>query len=185
MEADVQSGARGARVSPADVPPSATLEKNPSLVVLLGPSVDAPRMNALLSAGTVIVAAPTIDLARTWLPWALQDLPEYPRDMLRFAQLEISLSDREARWKGTSLPLTELELQLLAMLATVPSRVWTFRELSQQVWGTSFYGDSTALRSTVKRLRKKLACHRVDLVIRSVRGVGFVLVVRLPDANLE
>jgi DNA-binding response OmpR family regulator len=43
-----------------------------------------------------------------------------------------------------------------------------------EVWGTTHYGDAP-LRSTIKRLRRKLFAAGVSLEIESVRGVGYRL----------
>jgi DNA-binding response OmpR family regulator len=78
-------------------------------------------------------------------------------------------------WRGAPLPLTRLERELLARLATPPFGVWTYQRLFDAVWGGSYLGDSSILHSAVKRLRRKLRAVADGPAIETVRGVGYRL----------
>ena len=56
-------------------------------------------------------------------------------------------------------------------------RVWTFQDIMAAVWGNAYLGDADVVVSAVKRLRRRLAGVTRDVQVRSVRGVGFRLVV--------
>lgn len=75
---------------------------------------------------------------------------------------------------GRAIHLSAREFDLLAMLASDVGRVWSFAELTQQIWGADFRGDREHLVSTVKRLRKKLILHGAGEV-HSVHGIGYRL----------
>ncbi len=152
----------------------------PSLVVLVGNSLEhLGHVRHLLSAGSVVVLAPTADAARRWLNESLGRAPqERPRQAtLRVLDLEVDLGAHRAFWKDAPLPLTELELQILAALAEEPGTAWAFRQLLERAWGRADGGDPGAVRSAVKRLRKKLAQAGVDLRVEAVWGLGFRLAV--------
>ncbi|MGH2673827.1 MAG: winged helix-turn-helix domain-containing protein [Actinomycetota bacterium] len=127
--------------------------------------------------GAVIVVAPDIEAVRAWLPGVLLagQKPDLPHVVVRVRDLEIDLTEHRARWLDRVLDLTEHDLRMLAALAEDPGRVWGFEELTQRVWGTSFYGSTETIHSAVKRLRKKLARVGADLEVASIRGVGFRL----------
>jgi DNA-binding winged helix-turn-helix (wHTH) protein len=93
---------------------------------------------------------------------------------LRAGRLAIDLAAREATVDGRAIHLSAREFDLLALLASDVGRVWTFAELTEQIWDSDFHGDKEQLVSTVKRLRRRLAGHRGHEV-RSVHGIGYRL----------
>jgi DNA-binding response OmpR family regulator len=96
--------------------------------------------------------------------------------MVRVSHLEVDLTEQRARWLDKAMDVTPHELRLLAALGEEPGRVLTFEQLNQRVWGTTFFGCRETIHSAVKRLRKKLAGAGTDVVVESVRSVGFRLV---------
>jgi DNA-binding response OmpR family regulator len=66
---------------------------------------------------------------------------------------------------------------LLAALAASPGRVFTRRQLIEQVWGWDFYGDERLVDVHVRNLRKALGDDAGEpRFIGTVRGVGYKLV---------
>ncbi|MEV5411967.1 winged helix-turn-helix domain-containing protein [Thermopolyspora sp. NPDC052614] len=95
--------------------------------------------------------------------------------------LVIDPNRQRVTWAGVPLPLTRIEREVLAALATPPSRVWTYRELYERVWGADYLDDPSAIRSTIKRLRAKLRAAGATIALESTRGVGFYLAELGPD----
>ena len=94
--------------------------------------------------------------------------------MHRAGPLEIDTLSREAIYKGTSLPLTRLEFDLLETLARHAGQVLSREQLLDQVWGYDYYGDARAVDSAIKRLRAKLRRVGADPdLITTVRGIGY------------
>ena len=91
-------------------------------------------------------------------------------------ELRLDIDARQAFAGEHDLDLTRLEFDLLHHLLTNASRVLTREQLLQHVWGYDFAGDTRAVDSAVKRLRRKLrtASPAAD-VIEAVRGVGYRL----------
>jgi DNA-binding response OmpR family regulator len=89
--------------------------------------------------------------------------------------LVVDLRSHEARWQGSPLDLTTLELRLLAVLAEQPATAWSFSALAGRVWGSSHHADRSMVRSAIYRLRRKLARAGVTSHILPVRGMGFRL----------
>jgi two-component system, OmpR family, response regulator MtrA len=147
------------------------------LVVMVGDTVrESSRIGELLAAGSVIVLAPNLEAGRRWLSTALDGEPEAMRQraVVRLDHLEIDLTAQRARWIDAALDLTKQEFQILTALAEDPGRAWTFADLALRVWGGVFQGDA-AVRSAIKRLRKKLRRAGAEIAIQSIRGVGFRL----------
>ena len=98
-------------------------------------------------------------------------------DSIRVGQLEVSVAEWRVTWWGCSLPLSGPEYKTLALLAGHVGHAYSFEEITRAVWARPYLGDSSAVRSAIKRLRKKLLVAGGSLAIESIRGVGFRLVV--------
>ena len=71
------------------------------------------------------------------------------------------------------LPLKEFEL--LSVLASRPHTVFTREILLERIWGYDYEGDEQTINVHVKRIREKLAQLTDEVVIGTVRGVGYKL----------
>jgi two-component system, OmpR family, response regulator MprA len=100
---------------------------------------------------------------------------------LTFEQLRIDPS-RHGVWVGESfVELTRTEYQLLELLMLNPRRVLPHSLIYDRVWGYDFGPSSNALRVYVGYLRRKLEDAGAPPLIRTIRGVGYVL--REPEAS--
>jgi two-component system, OmpR family, response regulator MprA len=94
---------------------------------------------------------------------------------LTFDQLRIDPS-RHGVWVGeTFVELTRTEYQLLELLMLNPRRVLPHSLIYDRVWGYDFGPSSNALRVYVGYLRRKLEDAGAPPLIRTIRGVGYVL----------
>jgi two-component system, OmpR family, response regulator MtrA len=147
------------------------------VVLLVGKSLaHLGHVRALLSAGSVVVLAPTAEVARRWLNEAMETRRRGRADaLIRVDDLEIDTRAHRVCWRGRPMRVTELELQVLTALAEEAGRAWSFGELLTRAWGTADTGDTELVRSAVKRLRRKLASAGVTVEIESVWGLGYRL----------
>ena len=75
--------------------------------------------------------------------------------------------------KSLLLPLKEFEL--LSVLASRQSQVFTREVLVERVWGFDYEGDEQTLSVHIKRLRDKLEKLTNQVKIVTIRGVGYKL----------
>lgn len=101
----------------------------------------------------------------------------------RLGGLEIDRLGQRVAWNGNLLPLTRLERGIIGCLAEPPTQVWAHERLYRAVWQEAWLGDTTAVHTTVKRLRRKLREAGAPALIDSVRGVGFRLQIEAPAAG--
>ena len=127
-------------------------------------------IHACLEAGNVVV------IARQ--PVLGTEAEDHSARVLTCAGLEIDTVGHEIRCHGRLLKVSELEFRLFESLARHPSRARSYREVWDAVWGGPYYGDSSPLRSLVKRARRKVPPATSGAELESVRGYGFRLVVR-------
>ena len=94
---------------------------------------------------------------------------------LTFEQLRLDPS-RHGVWVVESFAeLTRTEYQLLELLMLNPRRVLPHSLIYDRVWGYDFGPSSNALRVYVGYLRRKLEDAGAPQLIRTIRGVGYVL----------
>jgi two-component system response regulator MprA len=98
---------------------------------------------------------------------------------LTFAQLRLDPSRHGVWAEETLIELTRTEYQLLELLMLNPRRVLPHSLIYDRVWGYDFGPSSNALRVYVGYLRRKLEEAGAPALIRTIRGVGYVL--REPD----
>ncbi|HYZ77129.1 MAG TPA: response regulator transcription factor [Gaiellaceae bacterium] len=94
----------------------------------------------------------------------------------RVGSLELDVSRHEVRVDGNTIRLTPSEFRLLALLAEEPERVYSRREIMQQLWNSTYVGDERACDIHVSNLRRKIEATpgRPSRLV-TVRGVGYKL----------
>lgn len=65
------------------------------------------------------------------------------------------------------------EFKLLLFLMSNPGRVYSRDQLLDRIWGVGVYVDERTVDVHIRRLRKALAPHQLEKVIRTVRGSGY------------
>ncbi len=100
---------------------------------------------------------------------------EPPGGALTVGDLTVRPASREVERAGRAIELTLREYDLLEFLVRNAGTVVDKDTLFEKVWGYDFKVESDVIKVYVRYLRKKLnACGERDL-IRSVRGVGYIL----------
>jgi len=67
------------------------------------------------------------------------------------------------------------QFELLYMLATQPSRIFTRDQLIESIWGLDYEGDERTVDTHIKKLRKQFKNYEDILQICTVRGLGYKL----------
>jgi two-component system response regulator MprA len=94
---------------------------------------------------------------------------------LTFERLRLDPSRHGVWVADTFVELTRTEYQLLELLMLNPRRVLPHSLIYDRVWGYDFGPSSNALRVYVGYLRRKLEDAGATPLIRTIRGVGYVL----------
>jgi DNA-binding response OmpR family regulator len=96
--------------------------------------------------------------------------------LLRVGPLSIELCAHHVTLHGRSVDLCRLEFELLARLASEPSRVFGKDELLRTVWGYRSSGVTRTVDSHASRLRRKLELDDGRRWVINVWGVGYRLI---------
>ncbi len=94
---------------------------------------------------------------------------------LRVLDLELDLLRREATRAGLPLQLTQQEFVLLEYLCRNAGRVVTRSMILDKVWGMRIQPDTNVVDVHIYRLRGKVDGKGQTQLIRTMRGVGYVL----------
>jgi len=126
-------------------------------------------------------------------PFSVRELIGRVRALLRRRELDLHSSGRESKTieagpvridlarhlvtvRGTPVNLTRSEFQVLRLLAENPGRVFSRREIMEELWQSEFSGDVRACDVHISNLRQKIEEDPQDpKLVLTVRGVGYRL----------
>jgi len=101
--------------------------------------------------------------------------PSRRSEALRFADLELDPLSHKAVRAGKRLDLTPKEFLLLALFVRRPGEVLSRTSIAEQVWDMNFDCGTNVVDVHVRRLRSKVDDPFERKLIRTIRGVGYVL----------
>jgi DNA-binding response OmpR family regulator len=98
-------------------------------------------------------------------------------EILRFGEAEIDFKKYEARRKGTLVPMTRKEFEVLRFLASKSGEVVSREQLLNEVWGYNSFPASRTVDNHIATLRSKLERDPAQPIhIRTVVGIGYKFV---------
>jgi len=96
-------------------------------------------------------------------------------ELLQVADLELDLLRRRVTRAGKRIDLTAKEFALLELLLRRQGEVLPCSLIASQVWDMNFDSDTNVIEVAVRRLRGKIDDDFEPKLIRTVRGMGYVL----------
>ncbi|MCX7176505.1 MAG: heavy metal response regulator transcription factor [Proteobacteria bacterium] len=96
-------------------------------------------------------------------------------ELLHVADLELDLLRRRVSRDGRRIDLTAKEFGLLELLMPRQGEVLPRSLIASQVWDMTFDSDTNVIEVAVRRLRAKMDDDFEPKLIRTVRGMGYVL----------
>jgi two-component system copper resistance phosphate regulon response regulator CusR len=95
--------------------------------------------------------------------------------LLTLADLEIDVTRRKVRRAGKRIELTPREFALLQLLARKQGEVMSRTQIASYVWDMNFDSDTNVVEVAIRRLRAKIDDDFDVKLIKTVRGVGYVI----------
>lgn len=105
----------------------------------------------------------------------LKRSPVRQQEILKVADLEIDLARHRAMRSGQRVDLTAKEFILLTLLAKRAGEVLSRTMIAEAVWDMNFDSDTNVVDVNVRRLRSKIDDPFPHKLIKTVRGVGYVI----------
>jgi two-component system copper resistance phosphate regulon response regulator CusR len=102
------------------------------------------------------------------------------QDMLQVADLELDLLRRRVTRAGKRIDLTAKEFALLELLLRRQGEVLPRSLIASQVWDMNFDSDTNVIEVAMRRLRAKIDDDFEPKLIRTLRGMGYVLEIPEP-----
>jgi len=96
-------------------------------------------------------------------------------EQMRAADLELDLLRRRVTRGGRRIDLTAKEFALLELLLRHRGEVLPRSLIASQIWDMNFDSDTNVIEVAVRRLRAKMDDGFEPKLIRTVRGMGYVL----------
>ena len=96
-------------------------------------------------------------------------------EVLRIADLELDLMRRRAQRGGRRIDLTAKEFALLELLLRRQGEVLTRSLIASKVWDMNFDSDTNVIEVAMRRLRAKMDDDFEPKLLRTIRGMGYVL----------
>ena len=95
-------------------------------------------------------------------------------EVIEIDELRIDTTRRAVEARGEPVQLTYLEFELLRTLASSPGRVFTRKQLLDELWGGSEFRDPRTIDVHVRHLREKVERDPAEPeLIFTVRGAGY------------
>jgi two-component system copper resistance phosphate regulon response regulator CusR len=101
--------------------------------------------------------------------------PALQENVLRAADLEINRLTRQVKRDGKRIELSPKEYSLLEYMFLHPGRVLSRTMIVEKIWDQSFEGLTNIVDVYIGHLRKKVDEGHGHKLIRTVRGLGYML----------
>ncbi|XOQ47377.1 MAG: Stage 0 sporulation A-like protein [Eubacteriales bacterium] len=113
-------------------------------------------------------------LARMRLALKKTEPPEPPK-ILTAGKLVVDVAKRSVAYDGEPIYLTKREFDLLFYLLKNHDMVCSRDRLMEQVWGYNFKGETNLVDVYIRYLRNKIDYRYHVELIRTIRGVGYII----------
>ncbi|MHC5228061.1 response regulator transcription factor [Enterococcus sp. LJL99] len=95
---------------------------------------------------------------------------------LSWRDLSIDIKKHMLFIQQQPLQVTNAEFDILRLFLEAPEQVFSKKQIYEKIWNDTYYGDDNTVGVHISNLRKKLANYTTDEYIKTVWGIGFMLV---------
>jgi DNA-binding response OmpR family regulator len=78
--------------------------------------------------------------------------------------------------ENKAMQLTNAEFDMLSLFVSHPEHAFSKKEIYERIWKGTYLGDDNTISVHISNLRKKIAEITSDEYIKTIWGVGFMLV---------
>ena len=147
----------------------------PALVLTARSDLDSKLENFQAGADDYVVKPVAMAELAIRVQALLRRGPALQENVLRAADLEINRLTRQVRRDGKRIELSPKEYSLLEYLFLHGGRVLSRSMILEKVWDHSFEGLTNTVDVYIGHLRKKIDEGHERKLIRTVRGLGYML----------
>lgn len=100
--------------------------------------------------------------------------PSGEKGEYHYKNMILNTESRTVTVKGTEIPMTPHEYEILLLLLQQPEKVFSRDALYEMVWSSGYLGEDNTVNVHVSNIRKKLAAaDSEEEYIKTVWGIGF------------
>lgn len=96
-------------------------------------------------------------------------------NILSIHDIALDISKSTITYQGKNADLTKNELRIMHCLFQNKNNIVSRNELMQHMWDCDLFVDDNTLTVNINRLRKKLEFIRLDDLIQTKRGLGYII----------
>ena len=96
-------------------------------------------------------------------------------NQLMINDITLDIGKSTLSYHGESIDLTKNELRIMHCLFQNKNSIVSREELMKHMWDCELFVDDNTLTVNINRLRKKLEYLRLDDVIQTKRGMGYII----------
>lgn len=98
----------------------------------------------------------------------------FQNEEIQVGNLKIDLAQRNVFVNDTEVMLTNMEFEILYLLASNPGRVFTIEQIYNIIWNYEYLGDCATISSHISSIRKKIGdSPSRQLYIQTIWGIGY------------
>ncbi|MBL3590997.1 MAG: phosphate regulon transcriptional regulator PhoB [gamma proteobacterium endosymbiont of Lamellibrachia anaximandri] len=99
--------------------------------------------------------------------------PQFNEDKVECSELCLDPVSHRASVRDKAVELGPTEFRLLHFFMVHQERVYSRSQLLERVWGTNVYIEERTVDVHIRRLRKALEPFSLEILVQTVRGVGY------------
>lgn len=96
-------------------------------------------------------------------------------NLLQIGEVTLDISKSMLTYQDKTIDLTKNELRIMHCLFQNKNAIVSRNELMQHMWDCDLFVDDNTLTVNINRLRKKLEYLRLDDLIQTKRGLGYII----------
>ncbi len=101
---------------------------------------------------------------------------EYKENILEFKDLKLNLSNRQATINGKEIELQGKQFDILEYLIASRGTIVTKEQIFDKIWGFDSFTTTNVIEVYASGLRKALKKYGYDKYIKTIRGVGYMII---------
>jgi DNA-binding response OmpR family regulator len=103
------------------------------------------------------------------------DMTNSDNKIVIFDNLIINMDEYTLKIDDEIRPLTKKEIEIMYLMASHPSRIYSREILLDTLWGPDYFGDVRTVDTHIKRIRAKLQMNtsKYSFDIKTIWGVGY------------
>lgn len=100
--------------------------------------------------------------------------PDRVKAIIKVGNIELNTNESTLKVKDNYVELTSTEYKIIELLMSSPGRVFTKRQIFENVWDDYFVGDDSTIMVHISNIRNKIEIDsRKPVYLKTIKGLGY------------